>query len=159
MAYDVQIAEEPAQKVLATRKHTSLSHISDAMAAGFGALMGTIGSESVAPSGPPLIVYHDVIDEETEGDIEVCVPVTGTIASPGEVYIRELEGGPMAATVHHGPYDQIAPAYQTITAWISDHGHEMAGPPREIYLNDPQIVAPEDLLTRIEFPIKADTES
>ena len=52
-----------------------------------------------------------------------------------------------------GPYEQIAPAYHTLTGWISEHGHEIAGPPREIYLNDPQTVAPEELLTRVEFPI------
>ena len=30
-------------------------------------------------------------------------------------------------------YDEIAPAYQTVAGWISDHGHEEAGPRREIY--------------------------
>jgi len=44
-------------------------------------------------------------------------------------------------------------AYHTLTGWISEHGHEIEGPPREIYLNDPQTVAPEELLTRVEFPI------
>jgi hypothetical protein len=56
-----------------------------------------------------------------------------------------------ATTVHRGPYEQIGPAYHTLTGWISEHGHDIAGPPREIYLNDPQMVPPEDLLTRVEF--------
>ena len=59
----------------------------------------------------------------------------------------------MVTTVHRGPYEEIAAAHHTVTGWISEHGHEMAGPPREIYLNDPQTVAPEELLTRVEFPI------
>ena len=59
----------------------------------------------------------------------------------------------MATTVHHGPYEQIAAAYHTLTGWISEHGHDIAGPPREIYLNDPQTVAPAEILTRVEFPI------
>jgi effector-binding domain-containing protein len=157
MPYDVQIMEEPALRVAATRRHTALSQIGDTISAGFGALMGAMGRSQLVPTGPPLIVYHDVIDEETEGDIEICIPVSGTLPAGEEVYGRELEAGPMATTVHHGPYDQIAPAYQIVTSWISEHGHEMAGPPRETYLNDPQTVAPEDLLTRIEFPIKPDT--
>ena len=158
MPYDVQIMQEPAQRVAATRRHTSLSQIGDTISAGFGALMGAMGRDQLVPTGPPLIVYHDVIDEETEGDVEICVPVSGAVSEGDEVYGRELPGGPMAATVHRGPYDQIAPAYQTVTSWISEHGHEMAGPPREIYLNDPQEVAPDELLTRIEFPIKPDTD-
>ena len=56
-------------------------------------------------------------------------------------------------TVHRGPYEEIAPAYHTLTGWISEGGHEIAGPPREIYLNDPHTVPPEKILTRVEFPI------
>jgi effector-binding domain-containing protein len=40
-----------------------------------------------------------------------------------------------------------------VTGWIQDHGHRIAGAPREIYLNDPQSVVPEDLLTEVQFPI------
>lgn len=153
MPYDVEIAEVGPQLIAATTVHTGLRRIGDDIAAGFGSLMHALGREGVAPSGAPLIVYHDVIDEETEGDIEICVPVAEAVAGDSEVYGRELEGGTMAATVHRGPYEEIAPAYHTVTGWISEHGHEIAGPPREIYLNDPQVAAPEELLTRVEFPI------
>jgi effector-binding domain-containing protein len=40
-----------------------------------------------------------------------------------------------------------------VTGWIQDHGHQIAGPLREIYLNDPKSVVPEDLLTQVQFPI------
>lgn len=60
----------------------------------------------------------------------------------------------MATTVHHGPYGEIAPAYHILTGWIQDHGHEMAGPPREIYLNDPAEVGEAEQLTRVDWPIK-----
>lgn len=33
----------------------------------------------------------------------------------------------------------------------------MAGPPREIYLNDPQTVILDDLLTEVQFPIAPTT--
>lgn len=52
--------------------------------------------------------------------------------------------------------DMGQPAYHTVMGWISEHGHEIAGPPRETYLNDPQTVPPEELLTRVEFPIFSD---
>ena len=158
MPYDVQITEPAPQLVAATKVHTSLSRIGGDIGAGFGALMMALVNEGVAPSGAPLIVYHDVIDEETDGDLEICVPVGVAVCGDGDVYSRELEGGTMATTVHHGPYQQIAAAYHTLTGWISEHGHDAAGPPRETYLNDPQTVPPEDLLTRVEFPICSDTD-
>jgi effector-binding domain-containing protein len=158
MPYDVQVTEATTQLVAATKVHTNLSQIGDDIGAGFGSLMMALGREGITPSGAPLIVYHDVIDEETDGDIEVCVPVDAAISGDADVYSRELEGGSMATTVHHGPYEQIAPAYHTLAGWISEHGHDIAGPPREIYLNDPQMVPPEELLTQVEFPICSEAD-
>ena len=94
--------------------------------------MQALVREKISPSGPPLIVYHDVIDTAIDGD--------------SSVYGRELEGGTMAVTIHHGPYVEIALAYQTLTEWIAARGHEIEGPPRETYLNDPQTVPAAELL-------------
>lgn len=156
MPYDVEILETEPQLVAATKVHTSLREVAEDIPMGFGSLVHAITSAGLSPSGAPLIVYHDVIDEETEGDIEICVPVGALMDDASSVYGRELEGGTMATTIHRGPYQEISPAYHTVTSWISEHGHEIAGPPREIYLNDPQTVPEQELLTRIEFPIHAD---
>ena len=158
MPYEIEIMTSEPQLVAATRVHTNLSQIGEDIGTGFGTLVGALGRLQIQPAGAPLIVYHDVIDEETEGDIELCVPVASTIAEDPDVYSRELEGGTMASTVHRGPYHEIGRAYHTVTHWISDHGHEIAGPPRETYLNDPQEVSEEELLTRVDFPINADAE-
>lgn len=153
MQYEVLITEETPQLIAATRIHTSLSQIGNDIGTGFGSLMHTLEKEQVPASGPPLIVFHHLIDEETDGDVEICVPVGSAITGDSDVYGRELEGGTMASTVHRGPYEEITAAYHTLTGWISEQGHEITGPPREIYLNDPQTVPAEELLTRVEFPI------
>jgi effector-binding domain-containing protein len=156
MPYDVQVTEVEPQQVIAVRIHTGMSRVADDVGNGFGRLVHALGIAGVSPAGAPLLVLHDVIDQETDGDIEICIPIDGNISEQEGVYRRELEGGTMASTIHHGPYQEIAPAYHTVTGWISDHGHEIAGPPREIYLNDPQTVPEEELLTRVEFPIQTE---
>ena len=158
MPYDVEVTEVAPQLVAATTVHTNLSRIGDDIGAGFGTLMMGMGRAGVAPSGMPLIVYPDIIDDETGGALEICVPIAVDFAGDGDVYARELEGGTMATTVHHGPYEQIAAAYHTLTGWVSEHGHEIAGPSRETYLNDTQVVAPDELLTRVVFPICAEAD-
>jgi effector-binding domain-containing protein len=106
------------------------------------------------PNGAPFLIYHDVIDEQTDGSIEICVPVSAGERAPRDgVDWKEIPGGTVATTTHRGPYAEITPAYHTVTGWIHDHGHQMTAPPREIYLNDPQTVTPEDLLTEVQFPI------
>ena len=154
MPYTVQIENATPQLIAATKITTTRKEIGNDIGQGFGRLIGALGAESLEPSGPPLVVYYDLIDEDTDGDIEVCIPVSREISMESDVYSRELEGGNVATTTHIGPYQEIASAYETLQGWISEHGHEIVGPPREIYLNDPQTVPPDQLLTRVEFPIR-----
>lgn len=152
MPYEVQVKEVPDQRVVAVRKHTSLAVIGRDIGEGFGQIMAAM--RGVPPSSAPFIVYHDVIDQETDGDIEICVPVEEPIEVGGDVRVVEVAGGTMATTVHRGPYDEIAPAYHTLSGWVQEHGHETTGAPREIYLTDPQETPAEDNLTEVQWPIR-----
>lgn len=100
--------------------------------------------------GPLFVAYHDVIDEHTEGEIEACIPVPPETAGSA---FYDIPAATVASTMHRGPYTEIGPAYEAIATWMSEHGHEPAGPPREIYLNDPAQTPPEELLTEVQFPL------
>ena len=66
---------------------------------------------------------------------------------PNGIDLREISGGTVAATVHRGPYDEIGPAYHTLAGWLQENDRVVTGLPCEMYLNDPQTVPPDDLLT------------
>lgn len=151
------IAKQTAdQHVAALHMATRLAVIGEDIATGFTTLMGALSQAGAEPVGAPFIVFHDVIDEQTDGDIEICIPIPAEVdASHDEVDFKTVPGGTVATTTHRGPYDEISPAYHAVTGWIQDHGHQIAGPPREIYLNDPKTVLPDDLLTELQFPIHA----
>ena len=153
--YEIQLSEEPIQHIAAVGIHTSLGKIANDIQTGFGTLVQGLGAAGVALIGAPMILYHNVIDQESEGDIEIAAPVATPFTSKGDVYCRELEAGTMATTIHLGHYEGIVLAYHALTRWISEQGFEITGATREIYLNDPQLVSPEELQTRIEFPISA----
>lgn len=158
MQYEVHIEKEGPRQVAAVKFHTSVNQITNDISSGFEKLMIGLTQAGVAPSGSPMILYHDVIDEQSDGDVEICVPVDSAILDGVDVFSRELEGGLVATTTHKGPYQEVTPAYHSITQWISENGYEIVGAPREIYINDPTITAPEELLTQVEFPISKDTE-
>lgn len=65
-----------------------------------------------------------------------------------------LDGGTVATTEHRGRDEEIGPAYQVLTGWVAEHGYEIVGPPRELYLNDPMTVQADEIRTRIEFPVR-----
>jgi effector-binding domain-containing protein len=155
MPYEVQVKEIPAQRVALLRRHTKLATIGDDVSNGFAEIGEAVGRAGVPMSGPPFLVMHDVIDEETEGDVELGFPIAGPFEGSGEVAGTELPQTTVAWTIHHGPYDEVGPAYHTLTGWIQEHGHEIAGPPREIYLTDPtETPDPADYLTEVQFPIR-----
>ena len=154
MPYDVTVKHAPEQRVASLSLRTRLATIGEDIAGGFAVVVGALTEAGTQPNGAPFIVFHDVIDEQTDGDVEICIPASVDVgAAHPEVEFKVVPGGAVAATTHRGPYAEISPAYHTVTGWIQDHGHQVGGAPREIYLNDPQSVLPDDLLTEVQFPI------
>jgi len=154
MPYEVTVKEVTPQHVAALRRHTSLATIGDDIQQAFATLGAAVGKAGAAMAGPPFLVMPDVIDEEMDGDVELCFPLAAPFAGEGEVRGEEMPAMTVASTIHRGPYDEVGPAYHTLTGWIQEHGHEVAGPPREVYLTDPQETPdPADYLTEVQFPI------
>lgn len=153
MPYDVELKRTTPQTVARVCVHTNLRRIGKDLDTGFGAIMQQVGATGGTPAGAPFVVYHEVIDEHTDGDIEICVPIDAARDLSGDVECVEVPARLVASTTHRGPYDELSPAYHTLHGWIAEHGHQTAGPPRELYLNDPRSVPPEDLLTEVQWPV------
>ena len=97
--------------------------------------------------------YHDHEYKEAEVDVEVAVPIAGSIKETDSVKMRELPGGEVATATHRGPYDTIGNAYNAVASWIERNGYQMAGPGREIYLTDPKHAKPSEYVTEIQMPV------
>lgn len=156
MSYEIEVKTVPDQLVAATEMETSLAKVGEDIQQGFGALVGATMSQNVPFAGAPFIIYHDIIDEETDGRIQICVPTAAEIEPANGVISTTISGGPAATTVHRGPYAEVGPAYHAVSTWVTEHGHNLVGPPRETYLNDPTEVPESDLLTEVSWPIDAE---
>ena len=151
MAVDIVIKEIPDQLALTVRKRVSLATIAQAMGEAYGAIMGHAEASGAQYAGPPFCYYPDEVVEEF--DVVVCMPVApGATAGPG-VDLETVPGGTAASTVHVGPYSALEPTYAALREWMAANGRRPAGPPREVYLNDPATVPASDLLTEIDWPV------
>jgi AraC family transcriptional regulator len=109
--------------------------------------------------GRPTFICHErpkeamKANEEARADVEVVIPVTKPVQNADEITCYELPGGKMAKIVHKGPYEKSAAAYKKLFEWIAQNNKKVAGPTREVYLNDPRKVPPEEILTEIYAPI------
>ena len=112
-------------------------------------------SNHVKIVGPPITIYHDQEYTEEEGDLEIAIPITGkvTVNDPS-IEVKNLPKRKVVSLVHKGSYETIGMAYKTLYEHIMKNGLEMTGPMMDIYLNDPNTVEPEDILTEIQAPVK-----
>jgi effector-binding domain-containing protein len=153
---EVTVVEVQPQKVIGMRKRGKYQKIGE-MIRGLYQYAMAIG---LKPLGPPVFVCHEAgmeeamkADNEENADLEVVVPVEGEVEDTEEVKFYELPGGTMAKITHKGPYEKCTGAYEKLFGWIAANGKNIAGPTREIYLNDPRQTSPEELLTEIYVPV------
>ena len=109
--------------------------------------------------GRPTFICHETpreaikANEQATADVEVVIPIGKVVKGEGDITCYELPGGQMARIVHKGPYEKSAAAYKQLFEWIAENHKKVVGPTREIYLNDPREVPPEEILTEIYAPI------
>lgn len=154
MGYSVELKELPAQLVLRAERTVTLDTIAQGIGQAFDAVTAQAMAGGARFSGPPFVIYP----EECVGTfrLQLCMPVDAGCAAPARdsgVELVDVPGAAAACVTHQGPYDRIGGAYEALGAWLSAEGRRPAGPPREIYLNDPGQVEPARLLTEVAWPV------
>jgi len=105
--------------------------------------------------GPIMTIYHDEDYREEGADIEVAVPVTGKVSvEDPAMEVRNLEPCRVLSLVHRGSYETIGQAYRRLHGYAAEKGLELAGPMRDLYLNDPNTVSPDEIMTEVQAPLK-----
>jgi len=153
---DVALVEVPTQLVLGLQRR---GHYGD-----IAVVIGEVAQYGMAHGaqfiGPPVCVMHELsteaamkADQEGTAVIDIAFPVAAAVAGSDTVKCYKLAGGTMAKTVHKGPYEACGATYNALFEWLGKQGKHISGPTREVYLNDPREVKPEELLTEICAPV------
>jgi DNA-binding transcriptional MerR regulator len=142
------------QPVASIRFRTSHRSVDTDVAEAFASLAALLADAGVTPAGDPLLVLHAVIDETTDGDLEVAIPVRGPDLDRPEIPGRTLPGAHVIQTRHRGPIEEIAAAYHVLGAWSAVHDLQAAGPPREIFRSDPTKAGPSGLEVDVLWPVR-----
>lgn len=154
---EITLVDVAPQCVVGIRKSGKYEEIPDMIRTVYEYVLSQ--STAISP-GCPIFVMHETSEEEAvkadlecAADIEIAVPVTEPLAPSGGIVCYELPGGRMARVVHTGPYQECGPTYERLFAWLAENGLEIAGPIREVYLNDPREVPEAEILTEIFVPL------
>ena len=154
--HEVTLVEVPTQLVLGVQRRGHYGEIPVAL----GEVVQYAMSHGARLVGMPVALMHELgkkAAEKADGEGTAVIDVAFPIASPVEgsesVKCYELPGGTMAKIVHKGPYEACESAYNVLFEWIAANGYMVSDPTREVYLNDPRTVKPEDILTEIYAPV------
>lgn len=103
--------------------------------------------------GPPFGIFHREITEDSDGPLEVCLPVDGLAElSPGQgahsMRSYRLAGGRYATVTVSGAetdFPAILAAYDQVCGWIEKAGGTRVGPPHEIWHVLPWAAEPTEM--------------
>jgi effector-binding domain-containing protein len=155
MTYEVRLREAQPQQAATIRGRATWAELGTFIGDAMKEIFEVAGEQGVRFAGPAFAIYHWAEAEEAEVDLEVGMPVAEPVEPAGRVAAAVIPGGLVATTLHAGRYEDVGPAYRALGEWIQEHGHEMTGPCREVYIVDPgQVQDPGALRTEIVWPIR-----
>ena len=162
MNYEVKLYEIEPVWVMSIRTTTSLSTLADVMGAAYQKIYQYLQKNQGKLRGSTedvFAIYHDEAFCPEKIDVECCFAVKKLLPDSEDICGREVDGGLMIGTVHKGSYDQLEQAYTAIMSWAKQNGYNLLPNMRDIYLNDPCMVEPEDLETKVVWPAQKTTAS
>jgi effector-binding domain-containing protein len=152
MSYQCEIKERAPQPVLAIRARVKGQDLPQMLGQSFGAVAQYLGELGEQPAGAPFAAYYNMDMENL--DVEAGFPVARPLPGRGAIQAGEIPGGLSASVVHVGPYADCGPAYEALTQFVKDQGHTATGVAYEMYLNDPAVTPPAQLMTQVVFPLQ-----
>ena len=111
-------------------------------------------------AGPPCGRLPGPTEEAAAGkfmwELLVPVPEATLLQAPDaeQFGIKRIDAREVAVVLYHGPYDTTSKAFPAPKDWITSHGYDFAGISEEWWLDDDDDVAPNELRTKIAYPVK-----
>jgi effector-binding domain-containing protein len=150
----IEVKQVDAQNALVVRFDVSSKEIGPAMGRAYEKLFSFLGTNSMAPAGPPFAIYYSY-NPAGNTVFEAGVPVSTVVSGNEEIVYKEFPAMKVVTTLYKGPYDAMEPIYGEINKYITANGLETDGTSWEVYLTDPsQLTDPKDNQTVVYFPLK-----
>lgn len=153
--FEIQERDIPEQFVLTEQRHITVAGLDEWLPSAIGR-MWEIAPRFGGITGPVFVIYHGEVNEDSDGPVEVCAPISADQATPPDVPTRVEPAHREAYTripKAQLDYPQILSAYDAVEQWITANGRRMSASPREVYFTDVMKAGPEDEVADIAFPI------
>lgn len=154
--YTIHEREVPEQAVVSEQRHVTVHGLTEWFDECMPRLH-TIAETNGGVTGPAFIIYHGEVNEESDGPVEVCVPVAhervGTIDAATRIEPAHQEAYTRIRKAQV-EFPQILDAYEAVEQWMAKNNRSMTGSPREVYFTDFMNAGPDDEVCDIAFPVQ-----
>jgi len=149
----VSPALEGERTVLSVIRRMHPQQMDDIITSTVGRLRQLAAAAGLTITGDPFGVFHGPITADSDGPLEIVLPVDGLADTNDDVRSYRLPGGMMANRLAEGSetsFPEILGLYDEVHSWITAAGRVSVGPPRETWHNLP--TDPEPLRLTISWP-------
>lgn len=146
MTIEVDVKAIAAQQVLSITRRVKVNKLDETIQRSLETLYALAGNRK---AGAPFGIFHGSINEQEDGPIEICLPITEAVQPNGEAQVKTLEGGNAASVTMIGAqcdFPAILGAYDAAADWIQKNGYQMAEPPREVWHSPPGAQAKMEII-------------
>ena len=131
--FEVSVRSVPGTGYVSSTRHASARELPEVIRSGAESLFA-LAAERGGPSGGLVVIYHGEVGWESDGPVEICVPLCET----GRAH--RIESAHTQLVVDVPPEDVQFPgilsAFDAVGARARALGRAPSGPPREIYRRD-----------------------
>lgn len=143
---DIVVVKQKEQPTLAIRTRTKVEDLPGVIGESYGRIAQYLQQLGEIPADVPFVGYYNLDMQDL--DVEIGFPVAAVLPNSGDIKASRIPEGYAAFSLFRGPYADMAPLYEEMTAWINQNGYRATGTVYEQYYNGPGWPESE-LLTKI----------
>jgi DNA-binding transcriptional MerR regulator len=146
MNFEVRIERVPALTIAGIKKNVKIDGLEDHIHQSIGALQDGAGNRI---AGDFFGIYHGEVNEQSDGPMEVCAPLSEATPITGAAirHLPETDAAIVDVPADQCHFPAILGAYETAFSWLKAQGKTCADAPREVWLCDL-----DDMRMRIIIP-------
>ncbi len=155
--FEVHERDVPEQMVLTEQRHVRVEELPTWIGTATERLTRR-AADFGGVAGPGFVVYHGEVNHDSDGPVEVCVPVASASEASAAVAVRREpahRGAYVRLRKAQVEYPQILSAFDAVAQWLSERGLSAAASPREVYFTDWSAAGPNDEVCDVAFPVAA----
>ena len=147
MSHQVTLADAAARPTAVVAAATTWPEFPALWPELLGEVWDCLRAGGVRAGCPNVMLYLDDVPH-----VEVGVVLAGPCPLAGRVVASALPAGPVAVTLHRGPYAGLPAAHRAVSDWCRAAGRQPAGPRWEVY--GPHRDDPAELTSEVSWLLR-----